>query len=325
MGIFMSFPFREENFYMNKSNAVRQMDAQQIEKKLPLAANDLEMQDQGISDIMETIEKSKMSGHPEVVRTHISPVTAAWLLARNDSNRTVSEPTVIKYSDDMTNDRWMENGGGVSLSICGYLNNGQHRCFAVKRSGMTVTMNVTVGLTRESRATNDIGNPRTISAILAMAGVENSSLVGPMAKMIMGWEITKTPARRKIRENSMTSIQDYIEKDPSIGKSAAFVRTLKVPKAFMSKPQIGFFHNILTKHNPDKSEAFLRALVTGNDSGMGLMMNDPRMVARERLVQDNKILNHAERMELVFRAWNAWIQGRELTQTRVKHVIPELA
>lgn len=282
-------------------------------------------EDVGIAAIKKAMELSKAIGEPVVIRTRISPLTAAWLLGENEKNRNVSEPISIQYATDIVEGRWMENGDGLGISKCGKLNNGQHRCHAVLRSGITITTNVTVGLERDSRATNDIGLPRSLSSLLAMDGVDNHTIIGIMTKLVIGWEESGTAAKRPTRESSPTRVREFIANDNSIADSAQFVRTVKIPKGFLSKPQIGFFHNVLTKHDPVHAEAFLRALVTGNEEGRGLRVDDPRNVIRTRLIAEHKLLKHADRVELVFRAWNAWREGRALANSRIMGSVPDLA
>lgn len=281
-------------------------------------------EDIGLAAIKQAIELSKAIGEPVVIRARISPLTAAWLLGENDNNRVISEPKFIQYANDIAEGRWMENGDGIGIATCGSLNNGQHRCHGVMRAGVTITTNVTVGLTRESRATNDIGLPRSLSSLLAMDGVDNHSIIGIMAKLIIGWEETGTAAKRPTRESSPTRVREYIAKDPSIAESALFVRSLKFPKGFLSKPQVGFLHNILKKHDPIHAEDFVKALVTGNEDGRGLRVEDARNVIRMRLIADHKLLKHADRVELVFRAWNAWREDRVLANSRIMGNLPEL-
>lgn len=295
--------------------------------QLPKAVNDdiaNANEDAGIATIKKMIALSEEIGEPVVMRIQISPITAAWILGQNDDNRNVSEPKVIQYATDITEGRWMENGDGIGIAVCGSLNNGQHRCYSVMRSGITITTNVTVGLQRKSRGTNDIGLPRTLSGLLTMDGIENSSIVGVMAKLIIGWEQTKTAAKRPTRESSPTRVREYIAENRSIGDSALFVRSLKVPKGFLSKPQIGFFHHILKKHDPEHADEFICALVSGNEDGRGLRIEDPRNVIRTRLIAEHKLLNHADRVELVFRAWNAWREDRALEKSRITGTLPEL-
>lgn len=282
------------------------------------------LQDQGRADIEAAMARSAELGEPVVIRTLITPVTAAWLLGDNHDNRNLSEPTVIKYADDLVAGRWKENGDGFAISKCGGLNNGQHRNEACLKSGVSFYTNVTVGLERDARATNDIGLARTLSSLLAMDGVENHTIIGPMSKIIIGWETTNTAAKRPTRQNSIGRVRERISGDERMAEAAAFVRSLKVPKGFLSKPQVGFFHYVLNDHAPEQAEDFLRGLVTGEEDGRGLITDDPRRLMRERLIREHKELKLADRVELVFKAWNAWREGRVVRQYKIFGVLPDL-
>lgn len=283
-------------------------------------------QDVGIKAIKEAMQRSKMIGEPVVVRTAISPVTAAWLLGMNIQNRMLSEPKVIQQSNDMTEGRWQENGDGLAISKCGALNNGQHRNYSVLRSGVTIMTNVTVGLTRESRATNDIGLPRSLSNVLAMDGFENPTIVGVMTKLIIGWEAAGTAATRPARESSAPRIKDRIASDADIRASAAYTKRVKSKaRGVLSIAQIGFLHYMLKKHAPEDAERFLTGFVTGAEDGRGLDLDDPRHVARDRLIRDSKRLENADRFELAFRCWNLWRSGGQITKYILNGTIPPLA
>jgi len=294
-------------------------------------SNEAVANDVGVKAIKAAFKLSKDTGEPVVIRTTVTPVTAAWLLRKNIKNRRVSEPTVIKYSDDMKNGRWVENGDGISVAICGALNNGQHRLVSVMRAGVEFKTNVTVGLTRKSRATNDIGLKRSISSVLGMNGVDNHTIVAPMVNLIMGWEETGTAAKRPTRENSDTKIQERVEGDKQIEEAATYARKHRAKaRGVLSAPQMGFLHFVLKNHASNEAEAFLTPVATGmepsDDEGntRGLCTSDCRYVLRERLIRDNKHLKHSDRVELVFRAWNAWREGRSISRYMINGNIPEL-
>lgn len=294
----------------------------------PIVANDDDATtDRGKIEIKDAMKRSLELGEPVVIRTAISPETAGWLLGNNTDNRNQSETKYFQYADDMRSGRWMENGDGIAISKCNSLNNGQNRCRAVQISGVTIMTNVTVGLERSARETNDTGLPRTLSAILKMAGIINASIIGAMTRMLLGFEETGTMEKRPIRDNSPAKVRERVLSDHDIVLSAEYVRSIKCPKGLLSKAQVAFFHYVLMKHDPANAEAFLTPFVTGMEDGRGLSVNDPRHVTRMRIMTDvleKKNPPHSERGELVFRAWNAWREGRTLTQCKVNKTLPKL-
>lgn len=297
--------------------------------RVPVAAspntNKTRRRDPGFNAIIAAMNETAQLGQPVTIRTQISPITAEWLLGLNADNRRLSETKVLQYSDDMTGGRWEENGDGISVATCGSLNNGQHRLVAVIHSGMTITTNVTVGLTRKSRATNDIGLPRTLANVLTMDGVDNASIVGAMTRLIIGWETSGSAAIRPARENSGPKIQERIEGDAAIVESAAYTKTVKgKARGILSVSQIGFLHYILKKHSPEHAEEFLTGVTTGVEGTKGLDADDPRYIARERLAKDVKKLSNQERVEIVFRAWNMWRTGKTVARFMLTNRIPPL-
>ena len=281
--------------------------------------------DEGCRAIAAAMEKSRHAGHPVVLRAPISPITARWLLYANECNRNFSETKAIQYSSDAAHGRWVENGDGMSIATTGALNNGQHRCAGVIHSDSTIMTNVTVGVTRESRTTNDIGLPRTLSNVLTMDGVQNPTIVGAMTRLIIGWEDTGTAAIRPARENSCPRIQRRIASDPGIARAAQFTKAYRTQsRGVLSVSQLGFLHYVMTRHSPD-AERFLAAVATGTEAKRGLDADDPRYILRSRLQRDVKRLGNAERVELVFKTWNAWRTGGPATRISINGTIPALA
>lgn len=269
--------------------------------------------DPGYIAITEAMERSAASGAPIPIRTAISPVTSRWLLAGNEGNRTFSETSAMKYSKDMSAGRWPENGDGFSIAKTGELNNGQHRLVAIIHSGVTIMTNVTVGLSRASRSTNDIGLGRTLANVLTMEGVDNASAAAASTRLIIGWEESNSTAIRPARETTNLQVQERIETDPAIMESVRYSVSTKRARGILSPSQVGFIHYVLSKKSPDALR-FMNALMTGADGERGLDVTDVRYIARERLNKDSRILKAQERIEIVFRAWNLWRKGETVTK-----------
>jgi len=79
---------------------------------------------------------------------------------------------------------------GEPGSKCGQLNDGQNRCAAVVRSGLTVPTIFVFGLERETRLTVDQGVGKRPGDYLAMSGVANSNHVAAIAAMIWQCRLT---------------------------------------------------------------------------------------------------------------------------------------
>jgi hypothetical protein len=86
-------------------------------------------------------------------------------------NRMISERRVRQLATAMNKGRWLVTHQGIALDTNGNLLDGQHRLWAVMRSGCTVPMAVTTGLPVGNRGNKtmdvlDIGKPRTVRTAL---------------------------------------------------------------------------------------------------------------------------------------------------------------
>jgi hypothetical protein len=295
-------------------------------------------EDPGISFFLQMKDLSEKMGTPIAARVEISPTTARFLLAENEGNRTLSETRLFQYMSDMTEGRWIENGDGIAISTCGQLNNGQHRLVSIIKTGETVIMNLTVGLERKARMTNDTNLPKTASNLAKMEGRKHTGITVPAARLIHAYFDKNTVSKRGGRNLSTSCLLEYIDKDPSIEETAEWVKKIKIINN-IAKSHIAFYHNVLTKHNPEKAEEFVRALATGMEEVFvpatekreahyekrGLVQGDPRHTAGQRLGKLEREYNEFHyKAEIVFRAWNAWIQGREIKHIVVKNELPKL-
>ena len=108
----------------------------------------------------------------------VTPAMAEKWLEVNTANRSVSDQRVDAYAEDMKAGRWKLNNQGIAIGKDGRLYDGQHRLWAVMKSGATVPMLVVNGLSEEARSTIDKLRPRQVADDLTMLlGIKNSRAV----------------------------------------------------------------------------------------------------------------------------------------------------
>lgn len=73
----------------------------------------------------------------------LTPNIAAKYLEKNTNNRTISQSLVDRYASDMSAGHWGLTHQGIAFDEDGNLLDGQHRCLAVIKSGVTVQILVT--------------------------------------------------------------------------------------------------------------------------------------------------------------------------------------
>ena len=155
-------------------------------------------------------------GTNEMITTTIEVITpelAAKYLERNHTNRVPSRLAINQYATDMRNNKWNISHQGVAFYEDGGLADGQHRMYAVIKSGCNVEMQVTRGLPRKSGRIIDQGNKRTMKDALIidnnddnkwLVNINNAAAVKAVVDIF-------TPRRGKISMDSTIKIGNGIK------------------------------------------------------------------------------------------------------------------
>jgi hypothetical protein len=115
----------------------------------------------------------------------LTPVLAERMLANMVNQRRLNESAVESYAAEMRDGRWKQTHQGLALTATGKLLDGQHRCQAVVRSGVTIPILVTRGVDEESFSDMDRQRGRSNADILSIAGYDRSRLLAAMSKIII--------------------------------------------------------------------------------------------------------------------------------------------
>ena len=101
----------------------------------------------------------------------ITPELAKSILdSSNNNNRSISTDRVDTYARAMSAGQWMLTHQGISFYDDGELADGQHRLMAVVKSGSTIQMLCTNGLSRMCLIGIDSGRPRDATGVIQIAG-----------------------------------------------------------------------------------------------------------------------------------------------------------
>lgn len=249
---------------------------------------------------------SKAQRKPIAVISTLTPELAYVLLQNNQGNRPIRPKKVAEYARDMECGRWDLNGETISISVDGMLNNGQNRCTAVIKSGVSIEIVFVIGVTRDSRLTVDQGIARTTGNYLSMSGIQNSNKVAAMASLI--WQYENFGELRRKQAGTKSEIRDAaIRHGEEIDMSLHAVGKFKI-----SHSQVTFSHWLLMhqigKSCEDKINEFFEKLTKGHNLDIG----DPILYCRNRLMNIISSVDSEPnpRVELVMRAWNLWVGGK---------------
>lgn len=106
--------------------------------------------------------------HTEIVK--VTPELALLWLQSNTFNRKISENIVNKYARDMKNGNWTLNHQGIAFDDSGVLVDGQHRLWAIIKSGSSIDIMVTQGA---SRVGVDELRVRDTAAVIKFGGLSS--------------------------------------------------------------------------------------------------------------------------------------------------------
>jgi hypothetical protein len=263
--------------------------------------------DQGLARALE-------DGLPALGYMTMTPGGALYLLSINQDNRKLKPMKIEQYESDMRTGKWLINGVGLIVSEDRFLNDGQNRLLACFRSGSTVTMQYSIGCSRESRATVDINATRSPTDTIAMDGQPYPQERCAISKMVLG--ITRA-GMRKVGCQGNIANSDIIElaSDPRIGAAAAWVGANRAQiSPLMSSSVAGTLHYFLKPRESVTANHFLEGVRTGINLGE----RDPRIKLREALqrMKGSARGYSPQRLSLAIQAWNHFAAGEEVGALR---------
>ena len=255
---------------------------------------------------------------------------ARELLDRNPDNRPISKAKIEEMVNDMKAAIGPDgfdamNGETIKVSICGLLNDGQHRLHAKLESGVDFRARFIFGLPRESRLTIDQGRQRRSGDYLAMRGREPGQQVAAIALLLYYWRTfgsIKKPggASGKVMRPGPSKMAIYANENYDLITRSLDVIPKDGLKFIGGIAIVGFAHLLFAEKDFGAATDFIHRLVLGSD----LAEKSPIRVCRDRLFRGDR-LRREERLELLVRAWNAHRENREMTSIPVHNRMPSVS
>lgn len=103
----------------------------------------------------------------------VTPDKAETWLNSNTSNRKMRDGVAEKYADDMKNGRWTECPEPISFYADGGMADGQHRCWGIVDSGVSIMFPIARGLPREAGLNINRGLGRSLVDNARISGADN--------------------------------------------------------------------------------------------------------------------------------------------------------
>lgn len=194
--------------------------------------------------------------------TILTPEKAQCLLNTVKSNRSISKTTVDCYASDISSGKWYDNGTPITLNASGELKDGQHRCAAVIKSGISIPVIINI-VDNDSARGFDLNRVRSTKDTLMIEGIDdvamrNNGIIGAITLIIMtsnGNAINKKPSKFEI-----------IEKEKELKDTIDYVYSI-YPTVTAGITKAGVFAAFITAiengYEKDKFEYFSEVLKTG--------------------------------------------------------------
>jgi len=243
----------------------------------------------------------------------VTPAIAEKWLGQNHGNRNLRSRKVTNYARDMRNGAWMTTGDSIKFDWNGRLIDGQHRLEAVIESGCSIRVLVVKGLEPSVQGVLDVNVKRSPSDALKFAGQSyNTTISASVARIAnarsMGFLRTATSSN--IPEMTNAEIVAWVEANPEIQNAAALAtRTSKTIGATPSA--LAYCIWVLETIDPVAAVEFFTSTAEFRTNGA----KDPRSAllrSFNRLKEQRVALTAALQISYIFRAWNAWREGRSL-------------
>lgn len=138
----------------------------------------------------------------------LTPDVASKLMALNVANRAISKANVDKIAAAISRGEWIFNGETIVLDSRNHMRQGQHRCLAVIKTGITIQCLIVRGVSPAAFSTFDSGRPRNASDTLGIGSEVNTRTLAAAARAIVYME-DGTYAARMITNKEIQEVVNH--------------------------------------------------------------------------------------------------------------------
>ena len=249
----------------------------------------------------------------------LTPELAAKLMALNVANRAISKTNVEKIAAAIARGEWIFNGETIVIDSMNHMRQGQHRCLAVLKTGMTIQCLIVRGVSPAAFATFDSGRPRNAADTLGIGSEVNTRTLAAAARAIVYLEEGSYAARMITNKE----IQEVVNHHPMVRTWTNRLVGSKTCRCVGSA-----FAGVLTLASERHGAEMIQMFFDQVASGEMLKKGDPAKVLRERFPEGRKIERLTFEVSLAFmvKAVNAFVQGKQLGILRftAKEEFPKL-
>lgn len=261
-----------------------------------------------------------------------TPESARDQLENGGDNRKLKSARVAQYASAMRAGSWSSNGESVKISTRGKVMDGQHRLHAVIEAGVKVEMLTVRNVVPSAMNTVDDGYKRTTAHVLHIKGYKNTTALAHALNLAVRWEKGDL---NTLRQRNLSTRPRRDEQMAALKRNEGLIEILNDTSTAYQKimqRSVFAFAWYLISSTTQSGEAYkTRTFFTSLGDGAMLSQGDPVYLLRERLIasthaERGKRLDTTSKLQLIIKAWNAYISGENIERLRLpKHDdIPEV-
>ena len=285
----------------------------------------------------KTVIPSKETITSQIVT--ITPAQASsWLDANKFHNRNLSDRNVDRIARDIKAGKWVFDGNPIRFDKENNILDGQHRLWAIVKSGKTVKSAVIRGLENEAKMVIDSGKSRSNTDFLHFQGYQNASVLAAVARLSIGYKDNGKDLWKWAQGTSAVRLTGQeiiaeVDANPNLEGAVKATMGLRFSRKILSPATVAFCYYLFAsvEKNLTRVDKFFMDFETGNN----LHEDSPILSLRNTFtVRDidlmerhggNKVM--AYRVALVIKAWNAWkdnevIKRFQYKVTKDKYPVP---
>lgn len=260
----------------------------------------------------------------------VTPNRAEEWLGKNHANRNRRGLHVNRITRDMRDGNFLITGDSIKFDWGGRLIDGQHRLAAIIESGASTWVLVVRDLDPKVQSVLDANAKRTAADALGFNGLAEARIViAAMAQIALTRDAGKMHTALDTNKYAATNseIVDWFTANPDAEWAARL--GMKVSKLIGSTPSVtAYAALVFSRISAEDCVEFFESSAEMRTDGTG----DPRLTLLRTLERDRRNRgrqNNATQLSYLFRAWNAWRQGKTISKLPVEAagkavVIPEL-
>lgn len=246
----------------------------------------------------------------------ITPEMAREMLGYNQNNRTQKKKVIAAYVRDLTAGDWLVTGDPIRFDWNGLLIDGQHRLEACVASGTPITTVVIRNLDPRVKMVIDAGAKRSATDALKWAGVSvQAKDIAATIRVAVAYETgLLATALDNLSRTQLTNseVVEWNNSNPDVAPAVAFAGRI-ARRLGSTTPGVATAALILFRDNEAEPVInFFESTAEMRTNGTG----DPRKALIDAFAKirnkEHRAPSAAESLAFIFRAWNAYQEGRPL-------------